>query len=400
MNIDLKATEATLADPIFGKTVTHLETFVSFGEAAKLPLGSANVRQASHVKKPWKAMLSTVQLSPRHFHLLNRGVIYRAKNTTYDAKNQVLKVTMPDEDQRYGVADGGHTLDVIHYAVENREALLASLSEEQRAAWVEPYVRIRFIIGEELTDDLDTIVEALNTSTQVQQYTLDEYHGAFEDIKDALEDGGWDLSQVSFRENDPAEWDVREIVQRLSIFLRDRWEGEPPMAAYKSRARSMRLFTDPNTHAQYTQLYPLLNDLVALPERIQAEFSLGDSLTSRRKIDQLPHVTALAKPTIRPGAPQAWTTAHRFSLGAMLPLAAAFRELVTVEDGKAVWSQPLDTVLCETAQDLYDLLVKRSKVARTANALGTDVEYWSQATSIVLRAIAKHGTAEKALHAA
>lgn len=402
--IELKNVEPTLADPVFGRSVQHTETFVSFAEAAKLPFGNANVRAASHAKKPWKAMLATVYGSPQHFHLLNRGVIFRAKKLLHDPKTKTLKVYMPEDLEggtRYGVVDGGHTLDVVKYVMENRADVAVEQARQRGEdvepvdgklavvpSFVEPYVRMRFVVGEELTSDMDTIVESLNTSTQVQQFTLDEYHGAFDDLKAALRAADFDVSKVAFRENDSGDWDVREIIQRLTIFLKERWATEPPVSAYKNRTRTIKLFTDEATHGEYAKLYPhVLVDCLTMPEAIASELSLGEGV-SRRKLGQLPGSRTLAKPTMRAGT--TFTTAHQFDNAVTLPLAAAFRELLEVgPDGAYRWSMRPDVVLREAAQDLYDLYSKRARAVKTGNALGSDVEYWTAATSVVLRACAR-----------
>ncbi|MBV8728612.1 MAG: AIPR family protein, partial [Acidobacteriia bacterium] len=222
-----------LKDPL-ESGLFHLEAWLPFSEAVKLESGNANVRPASERKKPFRDMVDTVGNSPSSFHLKNRGIIYRCDKFEFDNNKRLLRVTIPDipanelEDlengePKFGIADGGHTFQVIQQTV----AQINELSE--REGWTEPFVRVHFLAGEALDlGELEQVVEALNTSSQVQQYTLDEYQNKFDELKDALHKGGFDINLIAFRENEEKEWDVREIIQRMACFLKDRWKSVQP----------------------------------------------------------------------------------------------------------------------------------------------------------------------------
>src|SRR5262249_55195249 len=157
------------------------------------------------------------------FHVKNRGITYFCERFQYDNAKKLLTVTLPevavdDDEPKYGIADGGHTYAVIQETM-NR---LAELREKD--GWSIPYVRIHFIAGTPhfATTD-EEIVEALNTSSQVQQFTLDEYGGEFNELKDALSKAGFDIDLIAFRENEEKAWTVLEIIQRMACFLKERW---------------------------------------------------------------------------------------------------------------------------------------------------------------------------------
>ena len=54
---------------------------------------------------------------------------------------------------------------------------MARINElRERDGWTEPFVRVHFLAGQAFeSGELEQLVEALNTSSQVQQFTLDEY---------------------------------------------------------------------------------------------------------------------------------------------------------------------------------------------------------------------------------
>lgn len=46
------------------------------------------------------------------------------------------------------------------------------------------------------------------------------------------------------RENEDKEWDIREIIQRMACFLKDRWRSTQPASMYKSKGKALDLFTN------------------------------------------------------------------------------------------------------------------------------------------------------------
>lgn len=377
-----------LKDP-FGAGLFHLEAWLPFSEAAKLDRGNANVRPPSERKKPFKDMIDTVETDPATFHLKNRGIIYRCERFEYDNSKRCLHVTIPaispdqfdeleDDNPKFGIADGGHTFEVIQQTIARRNELM------ERDGWTEPFVRVHFLAGDsnEL-GELEQVVEALNTSSQVQQYTLDEYQNKFDELKEALKRGGFDVSCIGFRENEEREWDVREIVQRMACFLKDRWKNVQPASMYRSRGKALDLYTNEITREEFRKLYDVICDIVTLPEYLQAQFSQGDAVKGR-KFGKLKAVKTLKKTWTRPGTD--FPTDHEMDLAASLPIAAAFRELLELKGDRYCWKVDYKRVFQVAAEDLYKALLNKLRTAKAVNALGADTEYWTQASNIVLRA--------------
>jgi len=95
-----------------------------------------------------------------------------------------------------------------------------------------------------------------NTSSQVQQYTIDEYKNKFEELKEALANTGFDVDLIAFRENeDEQEWDVREIVQRMACFLKDRWRTTQPASMYRSKGKALDLYTNESSRDEFRRLF-------------------------------------------------------------------------------------------------------------------------------------------------
>jgi len=396
MNIPTKEVELTvldndhckrLKDP-FSAGLFHMESWLPFAEAAKLDRGNANVRPASERKKPFRDMIDTVESDPSSFHLKNRGIIYRCEKFDYDNARRSLRVTVPDispeqldelenDEPKFGIADGGHTFEVIQQTMARKNELL------EREGWKEPFVRVHFLAGNASEVELEQVVEALNVSSQVQQYTLDEYQNKFDELKEALKKSGFDVSLIAFRENEDKEWDIREIIQRMACFLKDRWKSTQPASMYRSKGKALDLFTNETTRDEFRKLYDVVGDIITLPEFVQSEFSRGDSVKGR-KFGKVRAVKTLKATWTRPGT--AYPTDHEMDLAASLPIAAAFRELLELKGDRYYWRADYKKVFSLANEELYKALLSKLRTAKAVNALGADTEYWTQASNIVLRA--------------
>lgn len=231
-------------------------------------------------------------------------------------------------------------------------------------------------------DEVEVIVEALNTSLQVQQYTLDEYQHKFDELKQALEKQGFDINLIAFRENEEKEWHVIEIIQRMACFLKDRWEVTQPASMYKSKGKALELYTNDSTRIEFRRLFDVIRDVITLPELIQSEFSEGDLIEGRR-FGKLRAVKPLKKPYVRPGTE--FQTRHKLDMAALLPMAAAFRELLVLRGDRYVWKVDPHETFRKCADRLYNILANRISKVKQLSHLGTDMEYWAACVPVVMR---------------
>jgi hypothetical protein len=378
-----------LKDPLEGNRF-HLEAFLPFSEAIKLEKGNANLRPPSEKKKPFRDMVETVEKDPASFHLKNRGITYVCDKFEYDNTKRRLQVSIPnlqpaeseslgDEGPRFGIADGGHTFEVIRQTVARMNEL-----KEQDGAWTEPFVRVHLLAGEAIDlSEIDQVVEALNTSSQVQQYTLDEYQNKFDELKGALGAAGFDTGLVAFRENEESkEWDVREVIQRMACFLKERWKTTQPTSMYRSKGKALDLYTSEATRGDFRKLYGVVRDVITLPEFIQSQFSRGDIVKGKR-FGGLRAVKTLKREYTRPGTD--YPTYHAMDLAASLPIAAAFRELLELRGDRYHWKVDYQKAFTRSAEELYRLLASKSRTAKSVNNLGSDTELWTQAVNVILR---------------
>jgi hypothetical protein len=335
---------------------------------------------------PYKEMMRSVEASPEFFHLKDRGITYFCEKFQYDNQSHKLVVTIPnvpksklDEEAspRFGIADGGHTFKVVEDVVHDIE------SYQQDEDWKEPFVRVHFMaseMGSILGGIEDEVVEALNTSAQVKRYTLEEYRGKFDELKDALSDSRFDISQVAFRENEDKPWQITEIVQRLACFLKDRWKITPPSSMYRSKDKALQLFIS-DDEGEFKKLYPIIKDVVTFPEFIQS--SLSENIEGR-KLGKVKGVKKLSKQFRRECTD--YLSDYRMDGAIMLPMASASRTLLVVKGNSYQWKVNPYNVFKVCADDLYEVLLGRVRRVKSATQLGSDQEYWMGCEKVVMSA--------------
>ena len=240
-----------------------------------------------------------------------------------------------------------------------------------------------FMSGERCQVVVEEIVEALNTSSQVQAYTLDEYQGEFDELKAALKESGFDPSLIAFRENENKDWHVVEIIQRLACFLKDRWIEVHPTNMYKSKTKALALYINGQTREEFRRLYGIIKDVITLPEYIQSQLSQGGVIEGV-KLGRVRGVKMPKKPETRPGTK--YPAKHVMDMAILLPMAAAFRELLVLRGTRYEWQASPYEVFPPCADQLYRILLNRVSKAKIVSYLGTDAEYWGACAQIVLRA--------------
>lgn len=372
------------SDPNF----IYLETILPFSEANKLVHGNANVRRPKESSRPYRKMMETVAISPQSFYHENRGIVFLCRSFHLD--NEHLQVNLaPIKDAgdmtdsataadalRSGIADGGHTFAVVSSTMNNIEDF------RSRDGWVEPYVRVKFI-PQAANVNVERIVEGLNTSTQVKDYTIDDYRSEFDPLKAILVEKGFDTSLISWRENDSGEWDIRALLQRLACFLPDKPNLGPQL--YKSRQRALRMYIEDKD--QFLSLKNIMVDLLFLPEFVEAQFSSRDNIKSRTRFGAMRVVKTLSGDHEYPGL--GLVTKHRLDLSATLPVAGSFRELISVDDnGFAKWDVDYKEVFAVAAEELYRALADALSTVTTGSvsAIGSDNAFWVTCSNAILRA--------------
>ncbi len=271
-------------------------------------------------------------------------------------------------DDGHGILDGGNTYELI---TRDREEELPS----------DQYVKFEVLtnIPEEW---LPEIARGLNTSVLVQPMSLDHLAGHFNWIKQDLAGEAY-FGRIAWRENEPGEFDARDIVSMLTCFNIDLFpndsDGQPVMA-YDKKSEALKLFE--GNEGSYKKLRPLLKDILILHDTIRC-----DSRTFWNEAGGKFGSLAFVEPKKRgefifPFTGK--TSKYRLMNGALYPMLAAFRWMVEENSrtGKFRWRRGGFAKVIQrwegSAAELMRMTATASnELGRNPNAIGKSRNHWA-----------------------
>jgi hypothetical protein len=328
-----------------------------------------NAREASLTGRVPKAIRKTLVEEPENFVAFNRGLTLLAKSVNYDNQAHQISLVFDAKDQ-HGVLDGGHTLAVILDRRNNQTP-----AEDSGT----PHCRVEIMTGVPL-DMIEDLVEARNTSRQVALKSLLNLGGRFEELKEAI--GASIADQVSWRENEEGEIDVREVVALLTAFDATHYNDiQHPIHAYSGKESCLKHFeTNPEC---YTKLYPVAKDILRLWGEVQAnvpeQYNVsGGRFGGLKACDPLKRVRRI--PII------GGETTYPFPSGYLYPIVAAFRSMLVESNGSYTWGKKVDP--CRLVREglanriFSGPVVNSIRSYRNPNRTGKDPNVWSLAFQI------------------
>ena len=219
------------------------------------------------VYKDVRASLEGKEALPGTFDLLNLGITIIAEEVHVIDK-KIFDVLIDDD---YGIANGGHTTQLIYECQDD-----GTIAEGQ-------HVEVKIITGLEGGENHSLrvdIARGQNTGISVQPRSIFELDGAFESIKELISKEPW-ANDVGYKESDKKDIDVRELISMLELMnitdfpLR---ESRHPIAAYEKWSTPLKKFGDDfednrsSPHdRKYATFEPLLLDILILYDHIPVQ---------------------------------------------------------------------------------------------------------------------------------
>lgn len=216
-----------------------------------------NVREVKKTGRVPKAIRSSLSEHPDTFVFMNRGLVLTVADMDFDNHKSMLTIEL-DDPKRHGLLDGGHTYEII---VEER----TTLPHEQ-------FVKIELLQGFNGDEILD-IVEARNTSNQVQDKSLLNLQGAFQPLRQALAGKPYE-HLIAYKENADGPIDIRELISYLYPFDVQYHDGKgQPITAYQSKALCLNHFRrrQEDDNRVFDGIFPLADDIFRLWDLIHLE---------------------------------------------------------------------------------------------------------------------------------
>ena len=215
-----------------------------------------NARRSKTSKRVYKKVADSLfnrECEEGTFHLKNKGITIIAESVKQTGKDQY---TVEMINGVHGIVDGGHTYTLICDAQGQ-----AGLPENQFVT-----VEVRVGVPEAWIPD---IAGGLNTSVQVQDMSLDNLANAFGWIKDELKGTSY-YPIIAWSENDPGEYDARDVVSLLAMFnveLHPNDGDDHPVYAYEKKSMALKAFEQ--KPAGFKRMRPILKDVLRLHDIIR-----------------------------------------------------------------------------------------------------------------------------------
>lgn len=371
-------------------------------EAVKLLRGTANPRMGNLKGKVALDIRTTIQNEPRVFHLYNRGMIVSTPEANLDTEKKTLTLENPTLENAavlWGILDGGNTFDVL-----NEQATLAASETSGTAplaALKDTWIDLKIRVGLE-KDEIISAASANNTSAQLRPWTLANFKGELNPLKQIIEREMPDLADdIAFKENQTNEetgeeclWDVLDLLQRMTLLNVELFPGydpsKHPVVAYASKSRVLDLYLqDPS---KYSCMSKIVASAFRMPAIIEAKLSQlpkihgNMAFVTKAKSGEVDPTLKTRKPLVRK---------FRFSDAVLFPIVAALRPLIESESGKPQWAidemQFLDNhigALCDTFLSFYKDGVADKTNKGSLSGMGKDAGLWTLLYSKVLAILA------------
>ncbi len=325
-----------------------------------------NAREPSLGGRVPKAIRDTLDNKPDWFVAYNRGLALLAAEVNYDNKNQQMTVVFDDKTQ-HGVFDGGHTLKVI----------LDRRADGQADEGDEAHCRLEIMTGVP-PDVITEVVEARNTSRQVASKSLLNLDGRFKPLKATL--GPTLTKLISWKENEDAPIDVREVIALLTALDRTHYDDtRHPMVAYSGREACLKHF-EASTEC-YAKLYPVARDILKLWQEIQATVPGQYNANEGGRFGRLKGCEPLRHERELPVLGS--STEYSFPNGYLYPIVAAFRSMLVETSGVYNWGKGLDPcnlVRSGLAAKIFSgPIVNSIRDYHNPNKTGKDTNVWALA---------------------
>ena len=379
--------------PHFPNIQKHLFLVLAASLPKNIPEG-ANLREPTGMNR---AVYRDVRESLRGnealagtFDLLNLGITIIAEDVKISDK-RIFDVLIDDE---YGIANGGHTANIIWECQADN-----TIAEGQ-------YVEVRILTGvdgsNEHTLRVD-IARAQNTGIAVKPQSIFELDGAFKGIKDAIAHLDWS-DKVGYKESDSKDIDVRELISAIEIMniidFPNRG-GKMPISAYEKWSVPLRKYgddfnehRDDPTKRKYSKLERLLPEIMELYDIIRKDFVRMNAKLTNNKGAPLKIIETASGKSERFQFRFAKLDPQdkRLTKGAAYPILGAFRNFVAInnETGLAEWVGGFESVK-EVWERVGPDLVQETKeavkeIGNSPDILGKNRNHWSN----LYRAVENH----------
>lgn len=323
--IQVRHVYPTLIDFFGGKTPSHVNPRTHGDECLKGKLP--------------REIEDTIREEPANFVLANRGCTIVATDVSYDAKEEMMTLTLDKStDSKLqkaltGMVDGATTDAVIAKIQAN--CLPLNGSGEIPEFLTKSQLHLEIFTGVSDREILATLAEGRNTGRQVKGWSMANFRGRYRWLEDLFADTDFAAS-IAYEENaDDKAIEILDIIAILNLFHKSYCDGstKSPTVSYNSKKQGLlRRIEDEmsDTAKDLELLKPVVFDILQLRDQIFSDIPghwdgrPGSIFKTYEKPISLPFSAKI-------------TATHPVPDGVLYPMLASLRCLLTYEDGPARW---------------------------------------------------------------
>lgn len=307
-----------------------------------------------------KKIRETILEVPEDFYLANRGVTILAENLKYDPDKGAVELFISDA-AMHGIADGATTDAVLGQAqadIRAGEAKGEDGATIQFADLKRGRIHLEVILGLTLDDRIARMAEGRNTSRQVTSWSMSNFKGNFDWIREILgaEDSPF-TARIGYEENADKPVTILDVLSILTLFHKEFDEKrKAPTVAYSSKGRMDAKLNDIKLRSGYRALAPLLQDILKLHDAVHVGFprAYRDSKEGKAKLGRCTWAEPKEHHLPLTGA----KADYALPSGVVFPLLASLRALVKYgQDGMACWQKDPFEFFEQKGADLVATLV-------------------------------------------
>lgn len=308
------------------------------------------------------AIKKTLTDEPEKFVMKNQGIYLLSENVQFEKGSGgqgVAEVTFSDISV-HGLVNGGHTFLAIREIAED---------DDRRPENWDAYVRIHVIeIGADDSDAIPEIAEGLNRSMQVDDPSLENLKGTFDQVRESL-NGKPGCDQVSYRQGDTGEIEVLQVLTYMSMLDLTTFPDRKshPNGLFGHPKNVLVLFKkdlDLDKNRIFDRIIPHLHDILVLTDKIQQHVapSFGRYKAKNTKRDNRGRSILNRK-----GRPAYFANGKidgEVALGWLYPILAAFRANVSPdawEEGRFEWLMDPHELLTATHEEMIRIVQQEHK---------------------------------------
>ena len=240
-----------------------------------------NPREPDPTSRVSKRIGETLKDNWANFHLLNRGVVIVAKAIEYDNKSQRVRLTLDEADEEeklYGILDGGNTNERINLwrrdlPEDEADGRLPNTYLNMQV--LIPHLKGGDIPPPDMTNLLNDVKEARNTSVQVKTKSLADARQHFEILKSVLANERY-YDQITWHEGQAGQIDALQIIILLMMYYPSfckAADGEPSNAyGHKERCLDAFLQYSEKEPGELRKWIAMLPKMLRLFDELQMTF--------------------------------------------------------------------------------------------------------------------------------